>query len=129
MQKLQQNKELISSIKNAATENEIAQTANEFDCKFTGDELKAISKENIPEVKVKEQDTSPSNSIKERGNQKFLWQRRKIKKIKLNEEFKSWEHLQGEQNIINSCIKCIKYCFVHFFVRFDNRLFTKIRDS
>ena len=65
---LQQNDVLLSSIKNAATANEIAQIANEFGFEFSGDELKAISKENIPGVKVKKQDTSPSYSFGESGN-------------------------------------------------------------
>ena len=65
---LQQNKELLSSIKNAATANEIAEIANKFGFEFSGDELKAISKENIPGVKVKKQDTSPSYSFGESGN-------------------------------------------------------------
>ena len=65
---LQQNNELLSSIENAATANEIAETAQEFGFKFSGDELKAIAKENIPGVKVKRQDTSPSYSFGESGN-------------------------------------------------------------
>ena len=65
---LQQNDVLLSSIKNAATANEIAQIANEFGFEFSGDELKAISKENVPGVKVKKQDTSPSYSFGESGN-------------------------------------------------------------
>ena len=65
---LQQNDVLLNSIKNAATANEIAQIANEFGFEFSGDELKAISKENIPGVKVKKQDTSPSYSFGESGN-------------------------------------------------------------
>tara|TARA_B100001029_G_C14579038_1_gene192973 strand:+ start:132 stop:365 length:234 start_codon:yes stop_codon:yes gene_type:complete len=65
---LQQNKELLSSIEKAATANEIAEIAQEFGFKFTGDELKSISKENIPGIKVKSQDTSPSYSFGESGN-------------------------------------------------------------
>ena len=65
---LQQNNDLLSSIKNAATANEIAEIANKFGFEFSGDELKAISKENIPGVKVKKQDTSPSYSFGESGN-------------------------------------------------------------
>ena len=65
---LQQNDVLLNSIKNAATANEIAQIANEFGFEFSGDELKAISKENVPGVKVKKQDTSPSYSFGESGN-------------------------------------------------------------
>ena len=65
---LQQNKELLRSIEKTATANEVVQVANEFGFKFSGDELKAISKENIPGVKVKKQDTSPSYSFGESGN-------------------------------------------------------------
>ncbi len=65
---LQHNKELLNSIEKAATANEIAQIANEFGFNFSGDELKNISKENIPGVKVKKQDTSPSYSFGESGN-------------------------------------------------------------
>jgi len=65
---LKQKKKLRRSIENAATANEIAHIANEFGFKFTGDELKAISKENIPGIKVKKQDTSPSYSFGESGN-------------------------------------------------------------
>ena len=65
---LQKNKELRISIANAATANEIAEIAYEFGFQFSGDELKAISKENIPGIKVKKQDTSPSYSFGESGN-------------------------------------------------------------
>ncbi len=65
---LPKNKELLNSIEKAATAHEIAEIANEFGFKFSGDELKAISKENIPGVKVKKQDTSPSYSFGESGN-------------------------------------------------------------
>ena len=65
---IQQNKELLSSIGKAATANEIAEIAQEFGFQFTGDELKAISKEHLPGVKVKKQDTSPSYSFGESGN-------------------------------------------------------------
>ena len=65
---IQQNKQLFSSISNAATANEIAEIAQEFGFKFSGDELKAITKENIPGVKIKKQDTSPSYTFGESGN-------------------------------------------------------------
>ena len=52
---------------NAATANEIADMASGFCYKFSGDELKAISKENIPGMKIKKQDTSPSYSFWESG--------------------------------------------------------------
>ena len=64
---LQQNKELLALVANAPTADEIAEIANEFGYKFSGDELKAISKENIPGIKVKRQDTSPSYSFGESG--------------------------------------------------------------
>ena len=65
---LQRNKELRNSIANAPTANEIAKIARKFGFKFSGDELKDISKESIPGVKVKKQDTSPSYSFGESGN-------------------------------------------------------------
>ena len=64
---LPKNKELLNAIGNAATANEIAEMASRFDYEFSGDELKAISKENIPGVKIKKQDTSPSYSFGESG--------------------------------------------------------------
>ena len=68
LSELKQNKELLSSIKNIATANEIAEIAHEFGFQFSGEELKAIAKESIPGVKVKKQDTSPSYSFGENGN-------------------------------------------------------------
>ena len=68
LSELQKNKELLSSVANAATANEIAEIAHEFGFKFSGDELKEISKEDIPGIKVKKQDTSPSYSFGESGN-------------------------------------------------------------
>ena len=65
---IQQNKQLFSSISNAATANEIAEIASNFGFNFSGDELKAITNENIPGVKIKKQDTSPSYSFGESGN-------------------------------------------------------------
>ena len=64
---LQKNRELIKAIGKAATANEIAEIAAEFGYEFSGDELKAISKENIPGVKIRKQDTSPSYSFGESG--------------------------------------------------------------
>ena len=55
------------AIGQAATANEIAEIASEFGYEFSGDELKAISKENIPGLKIKKQDTSPSYSFGESG--------------------------------------------------------------
>ena len=67
LKEIQQNKDLLESIKKASTANEIAEIASTFDYKFSGDELKAISKENIPGVKIKKQDTCPSYSFGESG--------------------------------------------------------------
>ncbi len=64
---LQKNKELLNAIRVAATANEIAEIASEFGYQFSGDELKAASKENIAGVKIKKQDTSPSYSFGESG--------------------------------------------------------------
>tara|TARA_B100001996_G_scaffold367825_1_gene339804 strand:- start:20 stop:253 length:234 start_codon:yes stop_codon:yes gene_type:complete len=65
---LQQNNDLLSTINNAATANEIAEIALDYGFQFSGDELKAISKSNIPGVKINKQDTSPSYSFGEKGN-------------------------------------------------------------
>ena len=64
---IQKNRELLNAIGNAATANEIAEIAKEFGYEFSGDELKAISKENIPGLRIKKQDTSPSYSFGESG--------------------------------------------------------------
>ena len=64
---LQKNQELLNAIRVAATANEIAEIAWEFGYQFSGDELKAASKENIAGVKIKKQDTSPSYSFGESG--------------------------------------------------------------
>ena len=64
---LQKNRELVIAIRNAATANEIAEIASHFGYEFSGDELKDISKENIPGIKIKKQDTSPSYSFGESG--------------------------------------------------------------
>ena len=67
LSELQNNKELVNAIGKAATANEIAEIATEFGYQFSGEELKAISKEKIPGVKIKKQDTSPSYSFGESG--------------------------------------------------------------
>ena len=64
---LQKNNKLINAIRFAATANEIAEIASEFGFQFSGDELKAASKENVAGVKIKKQDTSPSYSFGESG--------------------------------------------------------------
>ena len=67
LSELQRNKELLNAIKFVATANEIAEIALEFGYQFSGDELKAASKENIVGIKIKKQDTSPSYSFGESG--------------------------------------------------------------
>ena len=67
LSELQKNRELLSAISKAATANEIAEIASQFDYEFSGDELKAISNQTIPGVKIKKQDTSPSYSFGESG--------------------------------------------------------------
>ena len=64
---LQKNKELLNAIRVAATAKEIAEIASRYGYQFSGSELKAASKENIPGVKIKKQDTSPSYSFGESG--------------------------------------------------------------
>ena len=64
---LQKNKELLNAIRFAATANEIAEIASEFGYQFSGNELKAESKENIAGVKIKKQDISPSYSFGDSG--------------------------------------------------------------
>ena len=68
LQEIQHNKVLLESVRGVATAGEIAEIASKFGYEFTGDELKAVSKENIPGIKVKKQDTSPSYSFGESGN-------------------------------------------------------------
>jgi len=67
LKELKKNKDLLNAISVAATANEIAEIASELGYQFTGDELKAASKENIAGVKIKKQDTSPSYSFGESG--------------------------------------------------------------
>ncbi len=68
LNKIQEDENLLQSIKNAATADEIAAIASDFGYQFSGDELKNISKQNIPGVRIKTQDTSPSYSFGESGN-------------------------------------------------------------
>ena len=65
---IQADKELLAKVKEASTANEIAEIALNFGYEFSGEELKAMSKENIPGIRVKKQDTSPSYSFGESGN-------------------------------------------------------------
>ena len=67
LSELQKNQKLLNAIRVAATANEIEEIAREFGCQFSGDELKAASKENIAGVKIKKQDTSSSYSFGESG--------------------------------------------------------------
>ena len=67
LKELKKNKDLLNAISVAATANEIAEIASELGYQFSGDELKAASKENIAGVKIKNQDTSPSYSFGESG--------------------------------------------------------------
>ena len=67
LKELQKNKKMLSAIENAATAVEIAEMASEFGYEFSGDELKAIAKENLAGIKIKRQDTSPSYSFGESG--------------------------------------------------------------
>ena len=64
---LKKNKKLLNAIRFAATANEIAEIALDFGYKFSGDELKAASKDKFTGVKIKRQDTSPSYSFGESG--------------------------------------------------------------
>ena len=80
LSELQKNKELLNAIRVAATANEIADIAAEFGYQFSGDELKAASKENISGVKIKKQDTSPSYSFGESG----IFPNKKIIKVVTN---------------------------------------------
>ena len=68
LKEIQKNKNLLEEIKKASTANEIAEIASEFGYEFSGTELKSISKENIPGVKIQRQETSPSYSFGESGN-------------------------------------------------------------
>ena len=52
LSELQKNKELLNAIRVASTANEIAEIASGFGYHFSGDELKAASKENIAGVKI-----------------------------------------------------------------------------
>ena len=68
LRQVQQDNGLYESIKKAATANQIAEIASEFGYDFSGDELKDLSKESIPGIKITKQDTSPSYSFGESGN-------------------------------------------------------------
>ena len=65
---IQKNKNLRDHVLSIATANEIAKIANDSGFKFTGSELKNISKTIVNGVKIKSQDTSPSYNFGEGGN-------------------------------------------------------------
>tara|TARA_B100000965_G_scaffold401879_1_gene426660 strand:- start:3245 stop:3502 length:258 start_codon:yes stop_codon:yes gene_type:complete len=67
LEELQKNKELLNEIGKAATAKEISEIASKFGYEFSGEELKVISKENVPGVRIKKQDVSPSYSFGESG--------------------------------------------------------------
>tara|TARA_Y100001968_G_scaffold227344_1_gene210098 strand:- start:373 stop:639 length:267 start_codon:yes stop_codon:yes gene_type:complete len=64
---LQRNEDLLNAIRVAATANEISEIASEYGYQFSGDELKAATKESFAGVKIKKQDISPSYSFGESG--------------------------------------------------------------
>ena len=68
LQRIQEDKELLARVKEASTANEIAEIASNFGYQFSGEQLKAMSKESIPGIKIKKQDTSPSYNFGEGGN-------------------------------------------------------------
>tara|TARA_Y100001968_G_scaffold305358_1_gene321133 strand:+ start:122 stop:355 length:234 start_codon:yes stop_codon:yes gene_type:complete len=68
LQRIQEDKELLARVKEASTANEIAEIASKFGYQFSGEQLKAMSKESIPGIKIKKQDTSPSYNFGEGGN-------------------------------------------------------------
>jgi len=66
---LKTNKELLDSVSNVGTANEIALIAKKFGYKFSGEDLKNFSNiKNFEGVLIKSQDTSPSYSFGESGN-------------------------------------------------------------
>ena len=67
LEELKNNKKLLNAVRAAATADEIAEIAFKFGYKFSGDELKAASKNIIAGVTIKKQDTSPSYSFGESG--------------------------------------------------------------
>ena len=68
LKEVQKKGDLYQKVSNVATANEIASIANEFGFIFTGNELKDISNDLIPGIKIKKQDTSPSYNFGEGGN-------------------------------------------------------------
>ena len=65
---LKTNKILLDEVSSVATANEIASIASHYGFKFTGKELKEISKSKIEGVNIKSQDTTPSYNFGEEGN-------------------------------------------------------------
>ncbi len=68
LQEIQQDKKLLKSIKDSASANEIVLIASTYGYEFLGDELRSISNKDIPGMKIKRQDKSPSYSFGESGN-------------------------------------------------------------
>ena len=64
---IQKNKNLLDQVLSVGTADEIAKIANESGFKFTGSELKNISKTLVNGVKIISQDTSPSYNFGEGG--------------------------------------------------------------
>ena len=65
---LKVNKTLLDEVSSVATANEIASIASTYGFKFTGKELRDISRDNIEGVNIKIQDTTPSYNFGEGGN-------------------------------------------------------------
>ena len=65
---LKTNKYLLDEVSSVATANEIALIASNYGFKFTGKELKEVSKSKIEGVNIKIQDTTPSYNFGEEGN-------------------------------------------------------------
>ena len=65
---LKTNKTLLDEVSSAATANEISLIAAHYGFKFTGKELKEVSKSKIEGVNIKIQDTTPSYNFGEEGN-------------------------------------------------------------
>ena len=68
LKKIQEDKDLLSQVKEASTAKEIVEIAADFGYQFTSHELKVMSKEDIPGIRIKAQDTSPSYNFGESGN-------------------------------------------------------------
>lgn len=65
---IQTNKRLLDQVLKEGTADDIARIANASGFKFTGTELKNVSKTIVNGVMIKSQDTSPSYNFGEGGN-------------------------------------------------------------